>query len=163
MRIGIVSDTHDELERTRRAVELLRAEGAETLFHCGDLIESTMVAPCAVLPCYFVFGNNDYDSVPEIRQAIAEFKGAVCLDFGGEVMLAGKRIAMAHGHLTTDVRRLLAAEPDYLFTGHSHIAADWMAGKTRRINPGALHRARSFSVALLDLGNDELRFLPISK
>jgi putative phosphoesterase len=163
MRVGIISDTHDRQDRTRRAIQLLKAEGAEALFHCGDLIESAMVGVCAVMPCYFVFGNNDADSVPEIRKAIDEFADAVCLQWGGEVELAGKRIAMTHGHLQTDVRRLLAASPDYLFSGHSHIAADWRAGKTRRINPGALHRASSLTVALLNLENDELRFLVVPK
>ncbi len=37
MRLGILSDTHDELERTRVAIALLRRAGAEALIHCGDL------------------------------------------------------------------------------------------------------------------------------
>ena len=161
MRIGIISDTHDQQVRTVAAVQMLKAEGAEVLFHCGDLVEPEMVATGAVLPCYFVFGNNDADRVPAIRKAIAEFENAVCLEWGGEVELDGKRLAMTHGHLHADVRRLLAGEPDYLFSGHSHIAADWREGRTRRINPGALHRARQFTVALLDLQNDDLRFLTV--
>jgi len=163
MRVGIFSDTHDQQERTRLAVQRLKAEGAEVLFHCGDLIEASMVATCAVIPCYFVFGNNDADSVPEIRKAIAEIDGAVCLEWGDEVELEGKRIAVTHGHLGAEYRRLLAADPDYLFTGHSHLADDWREGKTRRINPGALHRASTFSVALLNLEDDELRFLTIPR
>jgi uncharacterized protein len=46
MRIGILSDTHDRLQWTARAVELLRAEGAEALFHCGDLTGPEVVALC---------------------------------------------------------------------------------------------------------------------
>jgi putative phosphoesterase len=163
MRIGIISDTHDQLERTQRAVELLIAAGAERLFHCGDLIEPSMVEVCAVVPSYFVFGNNDADSVPGIRNAIAKVGDSVCLDWGGQVELSDKRIAMTHGHMHTDVRRLLAAAPDYLFSGHSHVKADRREGKTRRINPGALHRAREYTVAVLDLATDELRFLSVPK
>ena len=163
MQIGIISDTHDERHRTAIAVERLQAEGAEVLFHCGDLVEANIVGDCALLPCYFVFGNNDVANVPEIQSAIAGFRGAVCLEWGGEVQLSGKRIAMTHGHRNAEIRRLLSASPDYLFSGHSHIAADWREGTTRRINPGALHRARRFSVALLNLENDELRFLEISR
>jgi putative phosphoesterase len=163
MRIGIISDTHDQQARTLAAVQLLKANRVEVLFHCGDLIEPEMVATCADLPAYFVFGNNDVDRVPEIRKAISVFKDAVCLEWGGEVKLDGKRLAMTHGHLDTDVRRLLASEPDYMFSGHSHVAADWRQGKTRRINPGALHRARQFTVALLELQNDDLRFLTVPR
>jgi predicted phosphodiesterase len=87
----------------------------------------------------------------------------VCLSWSGELLLAGKRIGVAHGHVDADVRRLLKAEPDYLFTGHSHIAADRQIGPTRCVNPGALHRAREFSVAVLDLTRDDLRFLPVPR
>src|SRR5262245_58126259 len=162
MRLGILSDTHNQLARTRRAVELLRTAGAEVLVHCGDLTRPEVVAVCAVLPCSFVFGNNDADMVPELRQAMTA-AGAVCLEWGGEVMLAGKRVAVTHGHMHTDVRRLLATRPDYLLSGHSHIATDRREGLTRRINPGALSRADKFSVALLDLETDDLQLLTVPR
>jgi putative phosphoesterase len=162
MRIGILSDTHNRLERTAEAVEMLRAERAEVLIHCGDLTGREVVIACGALPSYFVFGNNDADNVPALREAIKEVNGT-CLGWGGEVTLAGKRIAVTHGHMHTDVRRLLAARPDYLFSGHSHIASDAHVGPTRRINPGALYRASEFTVALLDLETDALRFLVVPR
>jgi len=162
MLIGILSDTHDRLDRTRIAVDMLRAEGAEALCHCGDLTDTPIVEACGVLRAYFVFGNNDADNVPALRTAIRETHGA-CLELAGEVTLAGKRIALTHGHMHTDVRRLLAARPDYLFSGHSHIAADEHTGPTRRINPGALHRAAEYTVALLNLETDELSFLTVPR
>jgi len=160
MRIGIISDTHDHVKRTARAVALLAAEGAEQLIHCGDLTGPDIVWACSELPCYYVFGNNDSDNVPALREAIAETNG-VCLDWGGEITLAGKRIAVTHGHMTSDLRRLLAARPDYLLSGHSHVPADLRDRSLRRINPGALHRAAEFTVAVLDLESDELRFLVV--
>jgi putative phosphoesterase len=72
MRLGILSDTHDELARTRMAVQLLRDEGAEAMIHCGDLATPPIVTACAVLPCWFVFGNHDADNVPALRQAAAD-------------------------------------------------------------------------------------------
>jgi putative phosphoesterase len=160
MRLGILSDTHDQLDRTRRAVELLRAEGAEILAHCGDLTRPELVAACAVLPCHFVFGNHDADNVPELQRAMAA-AGAICLGWGGTVTLAGKRVALVHGHMRTDVRRLLAAQPDYLLFGHFHVTVDQRDGPTRRINPGALHEADEHTVALLDLESDAVRFLVV--
>jgi putative phosphoesterase len=162
MRLGILSDTHNQLVRTRRAVEMLQAEGAEDLIHCGDLTEPEVVPLCAVLPCWFALGNNDADNVPNLERAMAEV-GAVSLGWGGEITLAGKRIAVVHGHMTSDLRRLLASRPDYLLSGHWHIPADRRDGPTRRINPGALHRADEFTVALLDLQTDELRFLTVPR
>lgn len=162
MIIGILADTHDQLSRTKFAVRCLLDAGAKALFHCGDLSSPEIVAACCELPFYFTFGNHDADSVPHLQKAALEF-GAKCLGWGGEIQIASKRIALVHGHLTFDLKPLLKAEPDYLFSGHSHIAGDWMEGKTRRINPGALHRADEYSVALLNLTNDELRYLKIPK
>jgi putative phosphoesterase len=162
MLLGILSDTHNQLARTAVAIELLRAEGAETLIHCGDMTGSEVVMVCGVLPTYFVFGNNDADNVPALRRAIGDV-GGFCLEWADTVTLVGKRIAVAHGHMHTDVRRLLAAQPDYLLSGHSHIASDSRVGHTRRINPGALHRAAEFTVSLLDLETDVLRFLTVPR
>jgi putative phosphoesterase len=161
MRLGIISDTHDRLERTVRAVEMLTAAGAEALIHCGDLLSPDIVDACGVLPFYFVFGNNE-DDWPALRRASKEVK-ATCLEWGGEVTLAGKRIAVTHGHLQSDVRRLLAAKPDYFLYGHSHIRADRREAGIRRINPGALHRADEYTVAVLDLESDKLQFIEVPR
>lgn len=160
MRLGILSDTHDRLARTRQAVGLLRDAGAEGLVHCGDLCGPEIVAACAVLPFWFVFGNHDGDSVAALHKAAGKH-GAMCLAWGGEFVGGGKRIAVVHGHLGGDVKSLLAATPDYLLCGHSHLREDVRVGGVRRINPGALHRAETYTVALLDTATDELRFLAL--
>jgi hypothetical protein len=162
MLLGILSDTHDRLKRTEAAVQLLLDSGAETLIHCGDLTEPDIVDACGVVPCHFVLGNNDADNVPALIRAIADVKGGF-LGWAGEVILAGKRIAVTHGHLHTDMRRLLAAKPDYLLYGHSHWPDDRWDGGIRWINPGALHRAEKLTVALLDLEQDKLKFLTVPR
>lgn len=162
MRIGILSDTHNQRERTRRAIEILQDAGAEALFHCGDVTEPPLLTECTVLPCYLVLGNNDADMASHLEAAMRD-AGGTFLGWGGEVTLAGKRIAMTHGHLTRDLRPLLAAAPDYLLSGHSHLASDARHEGVRRINPGALYRAKQFTVALLDLKTDTLEFLTVPR
>lgn len=159
-RIGIISDTHNQAERTRSAVELFQKEGADLLIHCGDFTNAEIVNICAVMPFYFVFGNNDCDT--DLEWA-AEQAGAFCLGWGGELTVGDKRIAVTHGHLTSELRPLLESQPDYLLSGHSHMPDDSQSGVTRRINPGALFRARDYSVALLDVETDNLRFLEVAR
>lgn len=159
-RVGLISDTHNQVERTQSAVELLQNEGAELLIHCGDFTSTEIVTICAVIPLYFVFGNNDSDT--DLEWA-AEQTGAVSLGWGGEITVADKRIAVTHGHRESDVRSLLASQPDYLLSGHSHMADVSLSGVTRRINPGALFRARDYTVALLGIETDNLRFLEIAR
>ena len=158
MRLGILSDTHNQLERTRRAVELLIRGGAEVLIHCGDFTRPDILAACSSLPCYFVFGNNDGDNVAELRRVGGQV-GAVCLEWGDVIELGGKRIGVTHGDMRIDVKRVLAQVPDYLLSGHSHVANDFYDGAVRRINPGALHRAEHHSVVILDLERDSVEFL----
>lgn len=160
MVLGILSDTHDEFERTRQAIEMLQGEGAVALIHCGDLASPTIVELLAVLPSWFVLGNHDSDMVPHIQRAATQ-SGVNCLGWGGVIELDGKRLGVAHGHMSGDIQRVLATNPDYLFSGHSHIASDDTRGAVRRINPGALHRAEIYSVALLDFESGELRFLSV--
>lgn len=162
MLLGILADTHDQLARTHAAVELLRKEGATALIHCGDLFSPPIVAALSVLPSWFVLGNHDSDSVPHLEAAADEF-GVHFLGSGGIVELDDKRLGVAHGHLTADIERVLSEKPDYLLWGHSHVPSDEIIGSIRRINPGALHRADEFTVALLDLSNGQARFLSLPR
>jgi putative phosphoesterase len=159
MKLGILSDTHDQVERTSLAVSTLIRAGAEALVHCGDITCPAVVLECGGLPGYYVFGNNDFDH-DELRRTILGV-GGVCLGRGGTIELDGRRVAVTHGDSSREVRRLLDLHPDYLLFGHSHQAADERRGATRWINPGALHRASPWSVALLDLQADLLEFLTV--
>ena len=159
MLLGLLSDTHDQVERTAGAAALLAAEGAEVLIHLGDLTGPAVVRAVAGagLPCHYVWGNNDYrpgglgaDDRRDRRVGPRPRRGVLELD--------GRRIAATHGHLTGEFRRLLLERPDYLLFGHTHQPLDERDGPTRQVNPGALHRARRWTVAVLDLGRDEVRF-----
>lgn len=168
MLLGVLSDTHDHPNRTRRAVDLLQSAGAQGLVHCGDLNSPAIVRILSGLPSWFVFGNNDVLGRHDVQaaqqlEAAAQEAGAVCLGWGGVIDLAGKRIAVTHGHQSAEEQRLLAGQPDYLLTGHTHERHDRRLGPTRLINPGALHRVPVFTVALLDLSTDELRFLTVPR
>ncbi len=160
MRLGMLSDTHDELARTQRAVLTLRDAGAEVLVHCGDLASPPIVETLAMLPAWFVLGNHDSDMVPYLQRAALEF-GPVCLGWGDVIEISGRRIGVAHGHMTSDIRHVLTKRPEFLLTGHSHIASDTMVDGMRRINPGALHRADEYSVAVLDLLTGELQVIHV--
>jgi putative phosphoesterase len=159
MRIGILSDTHDQVARTTLAVRLLVAEGAALLIHCGDFTMPAVVEELAGLPTYVVLGNNDFDE-NGLRRAVALI-GGTFLGRGGVFECAGKRLAVTHGDLSRELRRLTEQAPDYLFFGHSHAFEDRREGSTRWINPGALHRAPEWTVALLDLNTDTLTRLSV--
>ena len=47
---------------------------------------------------------------------------------------------------------------DVIFHGHSHETRDEMVKNTRCINPGALHRAKSYTVATFDTQSKVVAF-----
>ncbi|HEY2588492.1 MAG TPA: YfcE family phosphodiesterase [Tepidisphaeraceae bacterium] len=161
MRIGILSDTHDRLPAMRAAIELLRQHGAEFYIHCGDVGSEPIIDQLAGLPAAFVWGNNDYDRMH--LQRYAEQLGVACYGNLADLELGGKRIAVLHGDDFRLRQRLLAEQRrDYLLQGHTHIRKDERIGSIRCINPGALHRAREKTVALLDTDTDTLTFLTVN-
>jgi predicted phosphodiesterase len=97
-----------------------------------------------------VFGNWDLNRRGLCR-AIREI-GAVIHGETGRLELGGKRIAWLHGHVRGARLRLEASgEWDFIFYGHSHKPKVHKTGKTLVLNPGALHRAKVKTVAVLDL------------
>jgi hypothetical protein len=158
--IGILSDTHDRADAMAAAIDLLRRKGAEFFIHCGDVGSERVIDHLAGLPSAFVFGNTDWD-----RAALARYAqsiGVACHGSFADLDLGGKRVAVIHGDDYTLKQRLLSEQNhDYLFQGHTHLRADERSGRTRLINPGALHRAKEKTVALLDTVTDRVGFLAL--
>lgn len=159
MIIGILSDSHGRAEAVRQAVTVLRHHGAERLFHCGDVGNHDTLDELLELPTVFVWGNMDRPT--PAAHAYCESVGLSWPEPPVVVNLDGKRIGVCHGH--ERFVRTFAEEYDldYLLIGHSHQRGDLKQGKTRIINPGALHRASPKTVATLDLDTDELTFLSV--
>src|SRR5579859_3354600 len=158
MKIGILSDSHNRVEAMAQAVRTLTANGAEYLIHCGDVGDESILDCLAGTPAAFVWGNNDFDR--RGLERYAEDLGIKCLGNVGELELGGKRIVVLHGDDERTKQRLLEEQRfDYLLQGHTHVPADVRVGKTRCINPGALHRAKEKTVAILDTEKDEVVFL----
>ena len=41
--VGILSDSHGQVERTRQAIALLQQAGASAFIHCGDVEEDAVL------------------------------------------------------------------------------------------------------------------------
>jgi putative phosphoesterase len=167
MKLGIISDTHDNTGPVEEALERLKSRGVELVLHCGDIESPDTVRLFAALPTHFVFGNCDGEWQPpdaarrpgrdysRLRTAIAAVGAEVQEPFGN-LELAGKRLAWVHGDDTTLLRSLENSNHfDYLFHGHTHVAREHVVGRTRVINPGALYRVRVRTCLVLDLDTGE--------
>lgn len=161
MVIGIISDTHDRADAMRQAVTLLRSRGAEYFIHCGDVGGQGVLDCLAGLPASLVWGNTDHDRV-ELSQ-YARSLDLSCHGAMANLEFGWRKIAVLHGDDPRLMQRLLQEQAfDYVMHGHTHVRRDERVGRTRIINPGALHRVREKTVALLNTSTDALEFLTVS-
>lgn len=155
--IGILSDTHDHVDAMAAAMQVLQAGGAEHYIHCGDVGGPAVLDHLAGVSASLVWGNNDWD-----RRDLERYAGRLgiaCYGSLANLKLGGKTFAVIHGDdLRLRQSILTAQQHDYLLQGHTHVRHDERVGRTRIINPGALHRAKPKTVALLETDTDRLEF-----
>jgi putative phosphoesterase len=157
MIIGILGDTHGRADTMAAAIKLLQTAGTQYFIHTGDVGADAVLDHLAGLPSAFVFGNNDFDRMELARYA--EKLGIGCYGNFADLTLDRHRIAVIHGDDHKLKQRILSQQQfDYLFQGHTHIPADEQVGRTRVINPGALHRAARKTVAILDTAGNIVQF-----
>jgi uncharacterized protein len=161
MLLGILSDSHGRADATRAAVNALVQRRATTLIHLGDICDENVLDELIGHEARIVFGNCDWEIHGLTRYA--EVVGVKVDHPMGTIEIAGKTIAFTHGHLANLMEQALAAGVDYLLHGHTHEVRDERIGRTRVINPGALHRAKRYTVALLDPVGDRLEIVDIGK
>jgi uncharacterized protein len=155
MKLGIISDTHDRVERVAAALALFADRGVDRLIHCGDVTGPDTVAAFAGWNVEFVLGNCDWN--PSSLEKAAKQIGGMLHERFGDLELLGRKIAWIHSDNAVLFRALENADHyDYLFYGHTHEAEQHRTGKTLVCNPGALHRVRIPTCAVLDLVIDDI-------
>ena len=149
-RIGIISDTHGQVEYTRGAIRLLESLEPELLIHCGDIGTAEIVRMLSAWPTHYVFGNVDH-STQSLRQAM-QAAGATCHERFGKLELESARIAFLHGDDWELLDHTIASgDWDLVCHGHTHRRREERCGKTLVLNPGAIYRANPHSFAIVDL------------
>ena len=157
MLIGILSDSHGRHRAVRAALALFDELRVAHVIHCGDVGGMEVFDELVGRACTFVWGNTDAAGtgiIAYLRTVGLEPPQAVPT----RLELAGRRIAVFHGHEREFGRCHANANLDYIFHGHTHQQRDERIGTVRIINPGALHRAAVKTVATLDLATDDLKF-----
>jgi hypothetical protein len=160
MRIGIISDTHDDLQTLDQALGILVAEGISTLLHCGDLCSPAVLEALAGFDTWVARGNMDRH--PDLGAAARRTVGADQFADRHRLTLDGRSAILLHGHRQEELRSIISAgEYAYVFHGHTHRRRDQQVGPIRVINPGALGgmrwQRRSFCILDVTAGEAEFR------
>ena len=164
MKIGVISDTHDNKDNIIYFVEKFIEEKVDTVFHCGDVV-APFVTPWfkkltdAGIKLYMVFGNNDGEllGLKKIFGEICQIKG----DFF-ETELDSKKIVVFH-HLSPSMVESLARSGSYdlVLKGHTHQLFEQRIGSTLILNPGEAcgYLTGKATIAIVDLNDMSVKFL----
>lgn len=150
MKIGILSDTHDNLPKIEKAVRFFNKNKVGFVFHTGDFIAPFTIPKLKDLSCDWrgVFGNNDGEK--EGLAAVSEGKISV----GPlRIKLDNKKITLVHDINTINPDKEKA---DLVIFGHSHKPESHIRDDGKLIiNPGecAGWLTGKSTVAIVDLAN----------
>jgi putative phosphoesterase len=165
MKIGVLSDSHEDVGNLELALGAYRAEGILQVIHCGDMTTAATARSLHGFEVVYVDGNMD-KGLPEIYRTLRDLnsRSVVLPTFEGEI--EGVSIGVTHGDNENELRRLIdSGKHQYVFHGHTHRRRDDMHGSTRIYNPGALgglqFESRSYSIVDLETGEITLIELPI--
>lgn len=144
MKVCIVSDSHDRGPMLAAAVGAAKAEGAQAVIHCGDLIGVNTVKDSLKLglPWHLIHGNNLGDPVALARLACNSDGQLHYHGRDATLKLDDRRIFVTH---YPHYGRAMACTGDYdlVCCGHSHkpeVArqANVAGGETWLVNPGTV-------------------------
>jgi putative phosphoesterase len=137
MKVGIVSDTHDNLDVASNAVEQFLDSDTDVVVHCGDIVSPFTAREFDHddFDFYAVRGNNDGEwGLKDLVQEFGLYLGEM-----GELVLDDYHIAVYHGTSEAIVGALLeSGSYDYVVRGHTHEQVHDEYAGTVHINPGGI-------------------------
>lgn len=136
MKIAIISDTHDNLDRIRRAVGYLQQEPVEMIIHCGDFVAPFTIPPFQSLnlPFVSVYGNNDGEK-KGLMEKISGFGGLIC--YPPLIQKIGNMtFLLCHEPIPDESIRQYFDDVDVYVYGHTHKHEEREFDGIKIINPG---------------------------
>ena len=162
MRIGILSDSHDNIWKLSEAIQHLVT--VDVVIHCGDLcapfVVKRMAEGLGEIPIHIVWGNNDGDQLRISRIA----SNHANIQLHGELAkleLEGIRIAVNHyPEIASDLAD--SGNFDLVFYGHDHTANQEQRGSCLLLNPGELMGMKGRStIAIYDSATKKVEMIDL--
>lgn len=129
MIIGLISDSHDNLPKIKKAIQLFRKKYVKLILHMGDIVAPFSILPFVKCGIEFrgVFGNNDGEKAGLIKASGGKIsEGPLVIE------KFGKTMAVAHELEKIDLNK----KYDCIFYGHTHKPETKLENNTLYVNPG---------------------------
>ncbi len=158
--IGVLTDSHSNLQNLQTAAAILSQRGVRTAIHCGDICTPASVQALRGLDVHWVFGNCDLDH-GTLRYTMEQL-GHTCHGLVGSMAASEHRIGFTHGHQQSLLDELINdGRHHYVCHGHSHTTRDDTIGTVRVLNSGALAHARPTTLMVLDTDTGKAEWVVI--
>jgi putative phosphoesterase len=159
MLIGIISDTHDNQDKTRKAIELFNSKGVEYVIHAGDYTSPFTLKLFKELNCKYVgvFGNNDGDKLLLLERSEGNIHYQPYI-----FTLQNRKIVVLHEHQLIDALAD-SGHFDLIIYGHTHEPVVKKIKNTLVVNPGEAGKwlYGKSTVALADLDKMEAEIIEL--
>ena len=161
MKIGLISDTHDNIQNIRRAVRKFNDKRVDLVIHAGDIVSPNAVESLADVKLVGVLGNNDKD-VAGLTSAFNKINGKLEGEIY-ETVYDGMKFAIYHGTSITKREQLIkSGKYDMFIYGHTHRKDNRFVGNTRVINPGTAEGwffGLFATIAIFDTSSRNIEFI----
>jgi len=130
MKIGILSDSHDNLPKITKAVKFFNKNKVGFVLHAGDFVAPFTIPLLKKLSCDWrgVFGNNDGEKDGLVAISEGKIKPGPL-----KIELQSKKITLVHDLKTIDLDK---EEADLIAFGHTHKPEIIKKYNKLIINPG---------------------------
>ena len=125
MKIGIISDTHDNIPNIEKAINWMNQNRVERLLHCGDIsTRETMEFISRKFPgeIFAVFGNMDVGKNRNWEFPNVKLYPEICeIKLDGNSSTGSGRRKISFCHMPKKAKELAKTEKyDIVFYGHTH-------------------------------------------
>ena len=152
MKVGVVSDTHNNLKNCNKIVELFNEASVDRVIHTGDITQAKTLEVFSRLqaPMWGVYGNNDVGERDSLAAAAARFDFQI-IDPPMKLVWAERQLVVVHDPL--ELQMVQQEEFDVVLHGHTHRQVISYEGDRLTFNPGecAGHMAGFNAIGILDL------------
>lgn len=165
MKIGIISDIHENFHNLILALQKMEEEGVEQILCLGDLMNAGVAKIMAhhSVPTFLIWGNNDGEKVDIVKASYREgSKLEVSLNTYDFLELDKRNIFISH-YDDLAIPMASSGKYDAVFYGHNHKKKSEQIGDCHVVNPGELSAQKTgvASLAIYDTTENTVQLVDL--
>lgn len=158
MLLGIISDTHDHIEKVKKAIGIFNQYNLLSVIHCGDFVAPFTLKEFINLKAKFygVFGNCDGEKDGLLK--VAKENNFILSEPPLEISFGNKKFLIFHKLKKEEIKNV-----DYIIYGHTHKYELRKEENIFFINPGEACGllTEKATIALLNIEENQVEILEI--